>query len=90
MELLVRNYNLGTIDGLMCRNLMNINWNGQIYDCDFNQQLDLQCRGESQSKFTILDSVYTYHLSPIPICNILTECLNSHGGYRMFRMRCLP
>ncbi|VDI10321.1 Hypothetical predicted protein [Mytilus galloprovincialis] len=55
MELLVRNYNLGTIDGLMCRNLMNINWNGQIYDCDFNQQLDLQCRGESQNRLTVWD-----------------------------------
>lgn len=55
MELLVRNYNLDTIDGLMCRNLMNINWNGQIYDCDFNQQLDLQCRGESQKSLTVWD-----------------------------------
>ncbi|KAK3612503.1 hypothetical protein CHS0354_024473 [Potamilus streckersoni] len=41
MELLVRNYNLDTIDVLMCRNLLNVNWNGQLYDCDFNQQLDM-------------------------------------------------
>ncbi|XP_053384227.1 uncharacterized protein LOC128550095 [Mercenaria mercenaria] len=41
MELLVRNYNLATVDNMMCRNLLSVNWNGHLYDCDFNQQLDL-------------------------------------------------
>lgn len=53
LELLVRNYNLQTIDGLMCRNLININWNGDLFDCDFNQQLNLQCSGKSQKNLTV-------------------------------------
>ncbi len=45
MELLVRSFNPGTLDGLMCRNTLSIGWDGAIYDCDFNQMLDLPSRG---------------------------------------------
>merc|ERR1711957_203252 len=41
MELLVRNFNLETVDSLMCKNTISIGHDGQIYDCDFNQQLGL-------------------------------------------------
>ena len=41
MDLLIRNYNLKTVDNLMCLNLLNVNWDGKLFDCDFNQQLDL-------------------------------------------------
>ncbi len=42
MELLVNAFNPSTIGGLMCRNTISIGWDGSIYDCDFNQMLDLQ------------------------------------------------
>ena len=29
------------LDGLMCRNLISVDWRGFVYDCDFNQMLDL-------------------------------------------------
>jgi hypothetical protein len=29
------------IDGLMCRNTLSVGWDGRLYDCDFNQMLDL-------------------------------------------------
>jgi radical SAM/Cys-rich protein len=29
------------LDGVMCRNLISIDWRGYVYDCDFNQMLDL-------------------------------------------------
>lgn len=38
---LVQSFNSGTIDNLMCRSLLSVDWNGFIYDCDFNQMLDL-------------------------------------------------
>lgn len=41
LELLVRNFNIHTVDNIMCRNLINVNWNGKMYDCDFNQQLEM-------------------------------------------------
>ncbi len=42
LELLVNSFNPGTIDGLMCRNTISISWDGKIYDCDFNQMLELE------------------------------------------------
>lgn len=43
MELLVNSFNPATVDGLMCRNTLSISWDGYLYDCDFNQMLDLKC-----------------------------------------------
>jgi len=42
MDLLINAFNPGTIDGLMCRNTISIGWRGEVYDCDFNQQLGMQ------------------------------------------------
>ncbi|MEO8351387.1 MAG: arsenosugar biosynthesis radical SAM (seleno)protein ArsS [Chthoniobacteraceae bacterium] len=42
METLRAAFNPATIDGLMCRNMLSIGWQGEVFDCDFNQQLDLQ------------------------------------------------
>ena len=42
MELLISAFNPATIDGLMCRNTISVGWRGEVYDCDFNQQLDMQ------------------------------------------------
>ena len=37
----MRNFNLQTVDNLMCLNLLSVNWDGKLFDCDFNQQLDI-------------------------------------------------
>jgi len=42
MELLIQTFNPATIDGLMCRNTISVGWRGEVYDCDFNQQLGMQ------------------------------------------------
>ncbi len=42
MDLLIANFNPSSVDGLMCRNTLSIGWRGEVYDCDFNQMLDLQ------------------------------------------------
>ena len=31
--------------GVMCRNLVSVDWQGYVYDCDFNQMLDLRAPG---------------------------------------------
>ncbi|HMO15889.1 MAG TPA: arsenosugar biosynthesis radical SAM protein ArsS [Pirellulaceae bacterium] len=38
---LANSFNSETIDQLMCRSMLSVDWNGFIYDCDFNQMLDL-------------------------------------------------
>ena len=42
MELLINAFNPATVEGLMCRNTLSVGWQGEVYDCDFNQQLGMQ------------------------------------------------
>ncbi len=46
MRKLVEAFNPATVDGLMCRNLVSVDWTGQLYDCDFNQMLELDVAPE--------------------------------------------
>ena len=41
MQKLTSAFNPNTINGLMCRNLISVDWRGKLYDCDFNQMLEL-------------------------------------------------
>lgn len=41
MELLANSFNPSAVDGLMCRNTINIGWDGKLNDCDFNAALDM-------------------------------------------------
>ena len=41
MELLVEKFNPVIVEGLMCRSLVSVGWDGTLYDCDFNQMLDM-------------------------------------------------
>ena len=58
MHLLVRNFNPDTVPGLMCMNTLNVDWTGAIFDCDFNQQLQMgieQPGSEGGTGATIFD-----------------------------------
>ena len=41
MDKLVQAFNPGAAQGVMCRSLVSVGWDGTLYDCDFNQMLDL-------------------------------------------------
>ncbi len=41
MGKLVSGFNPATVAGLMCRSLLSVAWDGRLFDCDFNQALDL-------------------------------------------------
>ncbi|MAC32171.1 MAG: radical SAM protein [Haliea sp.] len=45
MQLLKDAYQPGNLEGVMCRSLVSVDWRGYLYDCDFNQQLDLPLPG---------------------------------------------
>lgn len=44
MRLLKDNHNAGNLANVMCRSLISVDWQGYLYDCDFNQQLGLPVR----------------------------------------------
>ncbi|KAI3426961.1 hypothetical protein D9Q98_006905 [Chlorella vulgaris] len=41
MQLLVDSFNPAAAEGIMCRDTISVGWDGRLYDCDFNQQLEL-------------------------------------------------
>jgi radical SAM/Cys-rich protein len=41
MRKLVEAFNPRTVQGLMCRTMVSVDWTGRLYDCDFNQMLEL-------------------------------------------------
>ena len=41
MGKLIAAFNPAAINGLMCRNTISVGWDGRLYDCDFNQMLEL-------------------------------------------------
>lgn len=41
MSLLAQSFNPNTLESLMCRRTVNVAWDGKIYDCDFNNALNL-------------------------------------------------
>ncbi len=45
VDLLFNSFNPHTLNGLMCRDTLSVSWNGQLYDCDFNQMMGLGIRG---------------------------------------------
>lgn len=42
MQKLLNAFNPAAAKGVMCRNTLSVGWDGYLYDCDFNQMLDLQ------------------------------------------------
>jgi radical SAM/Cys-rich protein len=42
---LVAAFNPAAVDGLMCRTTLSVDWQGQLFDCDFNQMLELPLAG---------------------------------------------
>ncbi|MEE2756746.1 MAG: arsenosugar biosynthesis radical SAM (seleno)protein ArsS [Myxococcota bacterium] len=55
MQRLSNAYNPATANGLMCRNTMSVSWDGKLFDCDFNQMLEMDSRLNTGETMTIHD-----------------------------------
>ncbi|MDG2615480.1 arsenosugar biosynthesis radical SAM protein ArsS [Thermoleptolyngbya sichuanensis XZ-Cy5] len=55
LEVLVNAFNPATISGLMCRNTLSISWDGRLFDCDFNQMLELPVQLAGDRPATVHD-----------------------------------
>jgi radical SAM/Cys-rich protein len=56
MSLLVNHFNPRTVPGLMCRHLVSVAWDGRLYDCDFNQMLELPLGAGPRSVWELEDT----------------------------------
>ncbi len=55
MELLKGAHQPENLNTVMCRSLLSIDWQGYVYDCDFNQMLGLACRTDQGARMHISD-----------------------------------
>lgn len=47
MSLLMESFNPAAVCGLMCRTTLSVDWQGNLFDCDFNQMLDMPTTGKA-------------------------------------------
>ena len=55
LDLLRRSHRDENLDAVMCRSLVSVDWEGYVYDCDFNQMLDLPLGGRRTRLRELLD-----------------------------------
>jgi radical SAM/Cys-rich protein len=57
ITLLQASYREENLDQVMCRTLLSVDWQGYVYDCDFNQMLELPARLGAKPKTRLQDLV---------------------------------
>ena len=55
MEKLMASFNPAAAEEVMCRSLISVDYDGRVYDCDFNQMLALQANGKRGQELSIFD-----------------------------------
>jgi radical SAM/Cys-rich protein len=78
MQLLRGAYQPGNLTSVMCRNLISVDWQGYVYDCDFNQMLKLPAMVSSKPK-THLSELIGKNLEGKPIV-VMDHCYGCTAG----------
>lgn len=55
MHALQRAFNIHTVDRVMCRNTLSVGWDGRLYDCDFNQMLNISVNSGAPDQIESFD-----------------------------------
>lgn len=79
MALLVNNFNPAAVAGVMCRNLISIGWDGAVYDCDFNQMLEIPAAFNPTTIFDI-PSFESLTQQPIALADHCYGCTAGAGS----------
>ena len=79
MRLLRDNYHASNLAAVMCRSLISVDWQGWVYDCDFNQMLAIPLTLPARSRVHISELVRE-HLDGNPIA-VLDHCYGCTAGH---------
>ena len=81
-DLLAKNFNQNNLKNLMCKKTLSIDWEGQIYDCDFNQQLKLKSESGPKNLYELLNysSSFNYPIAAKKHCFACTAGAGSSCG----------
>jgi radical SAM/Cys-rich protein len=77
--LLVNHFNPEAVPGLMCRTTVSVDHRGELFDCDFNQALDLPA-GERRRTLFEIDSFDALEGEPIAIADHCFGCTAGAGS----------
>ena len=61
MHLLEANFNAQAADAVMCRSLLSIAWDGAIYDCDFNQMIEMPAAGSAAGEHPTIWNIDSFN-----------------------------
>jgi len=79
MDLLKGSYSAGNLSSLMCKNTISIDYDGYVYDCDFNQMLSMPLGGKPLSKKTHVADLHFANLEGKDIA-IADHCYGCTAG----------
>ena len=69
------------LDGVMCRNLISVDWRGFVYDCDFNQMLDLPLTRGQRTRLHLSDLIDDdLEANPIRVAGHCYGCTAGQGS----------
>jgi len=78
MQLLKEAYHEENLESVMCRSLVSVDWQGYLYDCDFNQMLDLPIMAEGKKRLHLSD-LLSRDLEGHPIV-VMDHCYGCTAG----------
>lgn len=78
MTLLRDNFSQANLDNVMCKSLVSIDWQGYLYDCDFNQMLDMPLEAMSHERPHLRD-LLSQSLDGLPI-KVADHCYGCTAG----------
>ncbi len=81
LDLLKNAHSDDNLDSVMCRSLISVDWQGYLYDCDFNQMLDLPLRSDNRNRMH-LKELMTKDITgnPIAVRNHCYACTAGQGS----------
>jgi radical SAM/Cys-rich protein len=79
MNLLKDSMNLTNLNAVMCRNQLSIDWQGYVYDCDFNQMLKLNLRNPSSGDKLHISNLLDMDTGELPVI-VADHCFGCVAG----------
>lgn len=79
LRLLKENFSAANLANVMCRNLVSVDWQGYLYDCDFNQQLGLSLSGNARPHLRDLMEAYLCG-HPVVVADHCYACTAGQGS----------
>jgi radical SAM/Cys-rich protein len=80
IRFLADNFNGNTVENLMCRNELSIDYLGNVYDCDFNQMEHLPARSKNREKITVKTLLEAGNLDIISEVQTANYCYGCTAG----------